>query len=75
MCTEEDDDWPRALRKHTGYTIDEIHACAAYLVNLMEKASSTQYRALHHKYKKKELSSVARYKAPKAAFAAANAAA
>jgi Cyclin, C-terminal domain len=56
------------MRKHTGYEVDDIEACAAYLVNLMDKASQSQYHSLHSKYKKKELSSVARYKAPMAAF-------
>jgi hypothetical protein len=58
------------MRKHTGYTIDDIQSCAAYLVNLMDKASDSQYRSLHHKFKRKEFSSVARYKAPVATFAA-----
>lgn len=56
------------MRKHTGYTLDDIQACAAYLVNLMDKASDSQYRSLHHKFKRKEYSSVARYKAPVAVF-------
>jgi hypothetical protein len=59
------------MRKHTGYTIAELHSCASYLVNLMDKASVTQYRSLHHKFKRKEYSSVARYKAPRSAFATA----
>jgi Cyclin, C-terminal domain len=65
---EPENDWPRAMRKHTGYTIDDIETCAAYLVNLMDKASASQYHSLHQKFKKKEYSSVARYKAPMAAF-------
>lgn len=68
MDAEEDNDWPRVMRKHTGYTLDEIKPCAAYLVNLMDKATSTQYRALFHKFKKREYSGVARYKAPTAVF-------
>jgi hypothetical protein len=56
------------MRKHTGYTLEEVKPCAAYLVNLMDKATSTQYRALFHKFKKREYSGVARYKAPTAHF-------
>ena len=65
---EPEEDWPRAMRKHTGYTLAEVQPCAAYLVNLMDKASQSQYHSLHHKFKKKEFSSVARYKAPVAQF-------
>lgn len=61
--------WPRTLRKHTGYTVEQVRPVAAYLVQLMEKASNTQYKAVLNKFKKQELSGVARYRAPMAAFA------
>jgi hypothetical protein len=35
----------------------------------MEKANNTQYKAVLNKYKKSDLSSVARYRAPMHAFA------
>ena len=68
LTAVENNDWPRAMRKHTGYCLDEIETCAAYLVNLMDKASGSQYHSLHHKFKKDSFSKVARYKAPMAAF-------
>jgi Cyclin, C-terminal domain len=61
--------WPHTLRKHTGYTVEQVRPVAAYLVQLMEKANNTQYKAVLTKFKKAELSSVARYRAPVQAFA------
>jgi hypothetical protein len=49
--------WPRNVRKHSGYNIDDS-VCATYLVNL-RSAEAARFRALHNKFRRPQLSGVA----------------
>jgi len=72
LSCAEDAGFPRGLRKHSGYSLEEIESCAAYLVNLQAKAPTVQFKALYTKFKRSTFHSVARYPAPTEHFAGKN---
>ena len=61
---EKVDTYPKALARHSGYTLESILPCAAALVDLMQKAPTATLTAVYKKYSSTKFAEVTKIAVP-----------
>ena len=61
---EKQDKYPKALARHSGYSLEAVLPCAAALVDLMQKAPTATLTAVYKKYSSTKFAEVTKLPTP-----------